>query len=115
MQELPLSHDSPSLIENTHLVLFRAPLPPDKPRKSLLSHRLSPPSYGPSRRLPSLYWRSRVRLPTGRPSWPTRRGTRPTLVLQSAGFAWLLPAGRPARSAYDTSNQASSGVQGSLP
>ena len=39
-------------------------------------------------------------------------GTCPTLVLQSAGLAWLLPARRPARPAYDGSNQASSGVQG---
>ena len=55
MREVPLSHDGPLLIENAHLVLFRAPVHPDKPRKSLFSHRSLPPSHGPSRRLPSLY------------------------------------------------------------
>jgi hypothetical protein len=36
----------------------------------------------------SLYWHSRARLPTGHPSWPTRRGTCPDLVLKARGMRW---------------------------
>jgi hypothetical protein len=50
----------------------------------------------------SLYWRSRARLPTRHPSWPTRRGTCPILVLKARGGRWLLPTGRPAWPAYNS-------------
>src|SRR6516165_8984298 len=33
--------------------------------------------------LPSLYWRSQARLPTGHPLWPARRGTCPVQVLEA--------------------------------
>ena len=77
MREVPLSHDGPVLIENTHLVLFRAPVHPNKPRKSTLQPSSLSPSYGPSRRLPSLYlalegatsyWASVVANPPGHTS-----------------------------------------------
>src|SRR5215469_3626003 len=40
-------------------------------------------SHEPPQRLPSLYWRSQARLPTGHPLWPARRGTCPVQVLEA--------------------------------
>src|ERR1700739_2035607 len=40
-------------------------------------------SHEPPQRLPSLYWRSQARLPTGHPLWPPRRGTCPIQVLKA--------------------------------
>ena len=50
---------------------------------SLLNHDASSSEHGPPRRLPILYWRSKARTSSGNPSWPTRRGTRPLLVLMA--------------------------------
>ena len=44
----------------------------------------------------SLYWRSKARLPTGHPSWPTRRGTCPITVLRARGGRLVAP-NEPAR------------------
>ena len=49
------------------------------------------------------YWASVVANPPGHMS---------VFGASKRRLAWLLPASRPARSAYDASNQASSGVQG---
>src|SRR3954447_18619760 len=54
----------------------------------------------------NLYGRSRARLPTGHPSWPTCRGTGPKLVLVARVRNWSLPTGRLARSAYTGTDRA---------
>ncbi|HEX8799094.1 MAG TPA: hypothetical protein VF772_10795, partial [Terriglobales bacterium] len=41
----------------------------------------------------SLYWRSVARLPTGHPSWPTRWGTCPIMVLEARGGRLVAPNG----------------------
>src|SRR5918994_4844767 len=53
-----------------------------------------------------------ARLPTGHPSWPTRRGTCPTLVLKARGGQWPLPASWLAWPAYNLADQTSWRVQG---
>src|SRR5438045_1308089 len=108
MWEVPLSRDGPLLIENTNLVLFRAPVDTNEPGKSLITHSISPPSHGPSRRLPFLYWRSEAQLPTGHPSWPNPPGHTSEVGAQSADRHRSLPAGRPAQTAYNASRSSAS-------
>jgi len=55
--------------------------------------------------------RSKARLPTGHPSWPTCQGTNPTLVLRARVHEWSLPAGWPARTAYTGTGRASFGYR----
>src|SRR5262245_16989177 len=65
-------------------------------QRSLFAHTLPPTSHGPSRRPPIPVLALQALLPTGHPSWPTRRGTCPTSVLHSAGSNLVAPA-EPAR------------------
>ena len=48
-----------------------------------------------------------ARLPTRHPSWPTRRGTCPIMVLKARGGRWLLPTSWPVCTAYDSCCQTS--------
>src|SRR5271166_3837661 len=85
MREFPLSRDVALCIDNARLMLFRAPVDPCKPSEpSFFRHRISSPACtGRHDAYRSLYWRSTARLPTGHPSWPTCRGTRPIEVFQA--------------------------------
>ena len=63
---------------------FRTPVDGSKPCECLLvDHDVPPVTHEPPQRLPSLYWRSQARLPTGHPLWPARRGTCPVQVLEA--------------------------------
>src|SRR3954463_5733666 len=107
MRELPLAHNFASPIEQADLVLCRAPVDAGEPAKCLVSH--GPVLSCPTSRhdaCRNLYGRSRARLPTGHPSWPTCQGTGPTLVLVARVRNWSLPTGRLARSAYTGTDRA---------
>src|SRR5215211_5327247 len=107
MGERPLAHNFASPIEQAYLVLCRAPVDAGEPAECLISH--GPVLSCPTSRhdaCRNLYGRSRARLPTGHPSWPTCRGTGPTLVLVARVRNWSLPTGRLARSAYTGTDRA---------
>ena len=97
----------PAAIENTNLVLLRTPVDAGKPAYCFICHDLVLVCYTSHHdACQNLYWRSKARLPTGHPSWPTRQGTSPTLVLGARVHMWLLPAGWPARTAYTGTGRA---------
>ena len=91
----------------TSSVISRAPVDAGEPAKCLVSH--GPVLSCPTSRhdaCRNLYGRSRARLPTGHPSWPTCRGTGLKLVLVARVRNWSLPTGRLARSAYTGTDRA---------
>src|SRR5690349_25127289 len=95
-------------IENTDLMVLGTPVHGGKPLEGLLTHRsLLSLTREPPRRLPTLYGRSKARLPTGHSSWPTRQGTSPISVLAARGGRWSLPASWPAWPAYACGYQTS--------
>src|ERR671938_204888 len=76
VSEIPLAHELTCGVEQADLVLLRAPIDTGKPA---YGHDPCPPddtSHHDACR--SLYGRSKARLPTGHPSWPTRQGTVPS-------------------------------------
>src|SRR5829696_1312593 len=107
MCERPLAHNHASFIEQADLVLCRAPVDAGEPAECLVSHgpvlSCHTSQHDTCR---NLYGRSWARLPTGHPSWPTCRGTGPTLVLVARVRNWSLPTGRLARSAYTGTDRA---------
>jgi hypothetical protein len=98
MWKPPLSYDGSLLIENTYLVLFRAPVDANEPRQSLFIHCLTPLTRAvttpavPVLALGSAtsYWASVVANPS-----------RHTSVsgVSKHGVMLVLPTGRPAQSA----------------
>src|SRR5689334_5659547 len=112
MCERPLAHNRAFFIEQAGLVRCRAPVDAGEPAECLLSH--GPVLSWPTSRhdaCRNLYGRSRARLPTGHPSWPTCRGTGPKLVLVARVRNWSLPTGRLARSAYARTDRALPGYR----
>src|SRR5215469_14455570 len=72
-------------------------------------------SHEPPQRLPSLYWRSQARLPTGHPLWPARRGTCPVQVLEAQEISGNSQrVGPPGQSMMQTGQAALARVQGDL-
>src|SRR5215218_5651243 len=112
MRERPLAHNRARLIEQADLVFCRAPVDAGEPAECLVSHdpvlSCHTSQHDTCR---NLYWRSRARLPTGHPSWPTCRGTGPKLVLVAPVRKWSLPTGRLARSAYTRTDRALPGYR----
>src|SRR3954467_11835882 len=107
MRERPLAHNRARLIEQADLVLCRAPVDAGEPAECLVSHGPVLSCHtSPHDTCRNLYGRSRARLPTGHPSWPTCRGTGPKLVLVARVRNWSLPTGRLARSAYTGTDRA---------
>src|SRR5271165_986085 len=86
MPKFAFAHDTTSGIENADLMFLRTPINGGKPLEGLLTHlSLLSRTHEPPRRLPTLYGRSKARLPTGHSSWPTRWGTSPITVLEARG------------------------------
>src|SRR5215218_6823294 len=112
LRERPLAHNRASCIEQADLVLCRAPVDSGEPAECLVSHgpvlSCHTSQHDTCR---NLYGRSRARLPTGHPSWPTCQGTGPKLVLVARVRNWSLPTGRLARSAYTRTKSCPSWIQ----
>src|SRR5215831_4865543 len=83
MLECAFSCNAAANINNADLMLFRTPIDGSEPCERLMFDHDVLLSHEPPQRLPSLYWRSQARLPTGHPLWPARRGTCPIQVLEA--------------------------------
>ena len=79
MRKFAFAYDTTFGIENADLMFLGSPIDSGKPLDGLLGHLSLPARWHTSRHdaCRSLYRRSKARLPTGHPSWPTRRGTSP--------------------------------------
>jgi hypothetical protein len=74
-------------IHQARMMPLGTPIDTGKPSQCFLRHLRFPKACDTLRACHDAYrylhWRSRALLPTGHPSWPTRRGTCPSVVLQA--------------------------------
>lgn len=95
MRKLAFSRVRALCIQNASLVLLGSPIDSDEPKDLLLGHRRFSLRQNTGSHYACRYCTGarRRELPAGNPPWPTRRGTRPLLVLVGTGSRKVAPGG----------------------